>query len=418
MRIIKPLTAGQIEAAKFVRAAYRLYDGGGLFLQVGKISKTWYFAYKRPYTKKAATLRLGEYPYLTLTQARKLREDYKSDLAIDIDPQDKMEAKAAEIIAKEENTFHNVYLKWYELKKNKVKPVTMKGYCSMYKKHIEPHFKNKPIEDITIPIVLEKLEVFDKDEQSKHIVRILNFMQQVSAFATIIGVIKYNPLADLGKVPIYYANVEHRLTIPPQELPELMKALFEGQSLIMSKFAFMWQLLTMVRPSEAIAAEWEEIDLDAKTWTIPPHKMKGKRGKEKGHTVALSEQTIQLLQEIYRFSGRTNFLFPSVRFKGLRSRGKCLSGNTTLKVIYEIGYKDKLTAHGLRSIASTYLNEIGENSDLIEACLAHTVGGYVRNAYNRTDFLERRRLVMQKWADYISSCINGDLIERIYKGNQ
>lgn len=415
MRVVKPLTAGKIEATKFNGSMVKLYDGGGLLLIVGKHTKTWHFSYKKPFTKKETTFKIGEYPYLSLTDARRLREEFKTDLALDIDPQEKRKAKAAELVAKEDNTFGNIYQKWKEVKMHKVKVVTMRSYESMYVARVKQHFENMPIEDITIPLVLEKLQVMEAEQQSKHIVRVMNFMQQVAAFATIIGVMKYNPLSDLGKIPLHYADTEHRLTIPPKELPDLMIALFEGQSLIMAKFAFMWQLLTMVRPGEAIAAEWEEINLEKREWAIPAEKMKGKRSKGRGHIVPLSDQAVRLLQEVHRFSGRTAFVFPSVRYK--REDAQPLTKATTLRVIYEIGYKDKLTAHGLRSIASTYLNDEGESGDVIEACLAHTVGNPVRNAYNRSTFLDLRRPVMQKWADYVTSCIEGDFIQRLYKGN-
>lgn len=413
-RIIKPLVVSQIETAKPKEKPYKLFDGGGLYIQINPCgTKNWYFTYRRPFLKKPNTIALGPYPYVSLMDARKVREEYREDVVKNVDPQEKKKAIEKEAVDRANMTFESIYNLWCVEKKVNVKPTTFRGYECIYNRHVKQKLGQMPIEEITIPIVLETLNVLNGERKSRHLVRVMNFIYQVVAFATIIGKIKYNPLADISKVPIYYTDIEHRLTISPSELPAFLDKLFKTEYFIVFKMALLWQLLTMVRPSEAIAAEWCEIDLDEKVWHIPAEKMKGKKGKKRDHVVPLSTQAIALLNAIREFTGQTQFVFPSTRFK-VRGAGKPISSNTVLKVIYEVNYKDKLTAHGLRSIASTYLNDVGADGDVIEACLAHMVGNTVRNAYNRSTFFERRKPVMQQWGDYVEECAGGNIIEKLY----
>src|SRR5699024_1384738 len=188
--------------------------------------------------------------------------------------------------------------------------------------------------------------------------------------------------------------------IKPDELPTFLDKLENSNIDLLTKYLIQWQLLTMVRPNEAVTAEWTEIDFSKKLWTIPAEKMKQtKANQNKAHLVPLSTQALSLLERIKTISANSPFLFPSHRTKT-----KHLNSQTANKAIRDnMGYKDKQTAHGLRKIASTYLHEIGIMPDVVEACLAHTIKG-IRGVYNEADYLPHRKKALQKWGDYINKC--------------
>jgi len=158
-------------------------------------------------------------------------------------------------------------------------------------------------------------------------------------------------------------------------------------------------LHTMVRPSEAAAASWSEIDFKNKLWNIPASRMK----KAREHSIPLTEQALSLLEAIKPISGHREFVFPSDREP--RKHANVSTANMAIK---RMGYKGRLVSHGLRAIASTTLNEQGFDSDIIESALSHVDNNEVRRAYNRADYLERRAKMMTWWSNHIESCANGN----------
>lgn len=161
-----------------------------------------------------------------------------------------------------------------------------------------------------------------------------------------------------------------------------------------------WQLHTMTRPSEAATARWDEFDLEEKVWTIPAEKMK----KRRTHTVPLTEQMLGVLEAMKPISGHRPYVFPSDR-----EPMKHCNTQTANMALKRMGFANRLVSHGLRSLASTTLNEKGFEPDLIESALAHVDSNQVRSAYNRTDFLERRRPMMEWWSKHIELASQGNL---------
>lgn len=183
-------------------------------------------------------------------------------------------------------------------------------------------------------------------------------------------------------------------TLRPEELPKLMRSLVMSNLSVSTRCLIEWQLLTLVRPSEASGARWEEIDLDAKLWTIPAERMKAKRE----HIVPLSHQALEILEVMKPISAHREHVFPSRNDPKLPMNSQ--TANAALK---RIGYGGKLVAHGLRSIASTAMNEAGFNADVIEAALAHSDKDEVRRAYNRSIYLPQRIELMNWWGNKVSS---------------
>lgn len=179
---------------------------------------------------------------------------------------------------------------------------------------------------------------------------------------------------------------------------ELVRAIRTYDGSAVTRIALQLMALTFVRTKELRHGRWSEIDLDAKTWTVPWLRMKGKKHGPPGpdHIVPLSEQAVALLIELKAITGHGELLFPN---EGNPS--KAMSENTMLYALYRLGYHKRATVHGFRASASTLLNEMGFDEDAVERQLAHVENNKVRRAYHRAEYLDERRVMMQKWADLL-----------------
>ncbi|MDE4027903.1 tyrosine-type recombinase/integrase [Glaesserella parasuis] len=398
-RIISPLTNTQVEKAKSKDKDYPLSDGKGLYLSVTtKNSKLWRFNYKKPFTKKRTEISLGKYPEISLAQARKIREEYLELLAQDIDPKIYRQNIVDEEILKRENTFEAVAKKWREKKSLEVQPKTMEKNWARLENHLFSKIGNVAVSEITPKMVIKAVEPLKARGVGDTLHRVIRLLNEVLNFAVNMGLIEFNKCVNVS-ANFSTHTAENNPTIRPELLPEFLSDLDNSNSSIQVKILIKWQLLTMVRPKEAVSAEWQEIDFAKKMWTIPAKKMKG--GK-RSHTVPLSRQAITLLEKIKSITGYKRFVFQSGTNpnKSMSSQ----TANRAIKLLVGGKYKDRLTAHGLRSIASTYLNEQLINYDVIEACLSHIIADQTRKAYNRSDYFDQRIEVMQLWGDYVERC--------------
>ena len=168
----------------------------------------------------------------------------------------------------------------------------------------------------------------------------------------------------------------------------LMRSLVMSNLSVPTRCLIELQLLILVRPSEASGARWEEIDLDTKLWTIPAERMKAKRE----HIVPLSPQALDILEVMKPISAHREYIFPS-----RNDPKQPMNSQTANAAIKRIGYGGRLVAHGLRSSASTAMNEAGFNADVIETALTHSDKNEVRRAYKRSTYLEQRIILMDWW---------------------
>jgi len=220
------------------------------------------------------------------------------------------------------------------------------------------------------------------------------------------GLIDAVPNVNIGKA-FEKPQKKNMPSIRPEQLPQVMQTMRNANIILTTRCLFMWQLLTISRPAEAAEARWDEIDFDAKEWKIPAARMKMNRD----HTVPLSDEAIATLEMMKPLSGNREFIFPS-RIKPNQS----MNSQTVNAALKRAGFGGVLVSHGLRSIASTALNEQGFLPDVIEAALAHVDKNEVRRAYNRTDYLEQRRPMMQWWADFVIAADNKATINRENRG--
>lgn len=405
-RTITPLNNTKIDKAKPQQKEFTLSDGKGLYLLIKPNgAKLWRFNYYKPFTqpKKRALIGVGKYPDISLQQARAIREEYLSLLAQNIDPA--TYRRQQEQTKKDElsNTYESVAWAWFEYRKTK------KNFSADYQKDVEslirrnllPHFGHLPISQITAPLALKAFKQYQDEGKLEKLKRSIQKHNEIMTYALHREIIQSNPTANISK-EFDSPTVEHFKTIKPEDLSEFIYTLNHAQIQLQTRYLILWQLLTMTRPNEAATARYEDIDEKAKIWTI--YIQKGIKEDDKGrvHKITLSRQALALLREIKKLSGGKTYLFPSM--KNPQSHVNTQTANSAIK---RMGYKGKLVAHGLRAIASTYLNEKGYDSELIEVALSHMKSDRIKAAYDRGERLEQRFKLLQVWGDFIEECSQG-----------
>lgn len=399
-RTTKPLTNTEVQKAKPKEKEFNLVDGNGLALRIKPNgSKLWIFIYYRPYTKKRTSLSLGTYPAVSLAEARSKRSAAKELLAKDIDPKEHREETNRLSEAAHSNTLEHIAEKWLEVKKAKVSADHATDTWRSLELHIFPSLGKVPIHKITAVKTIDIIDPIAAKGSLETVKRLCQRLNEIMVYAVNTGLVTSNPLAGIGKA--YQTPIKQHLpTLKPEQLPALLKTLAFASIKTTTRCVIEWQLHTMVRPSEAAGAQWDEIDFENNVWDIPAERMKSK----KTHVVPLSDQTLDLLEVMKPISSRSKYIFPSN--SDLKKPTNASTANMALK---RMGFESKLVAHGLRSIASTTLNEEGFDPDVIEAALAHTGKNEVRNAYNRAIYLERRKPMMQWWSDHIEKAATGNM---------
>jgi len=399
-RTTKPLTNTEVKQAKPKEKEFNLNDGDGLALRIKPNgSKLWVFIYYRPYTKKRTSLSFGTYPAVSLAEARKKRKSALELLAQDIDPKEHRDEKERINQIAHSNTLEHIAAKWLEVKKTTVSEDHANDTWRSLELHIFPSLGKVPIHKITAVKAIEVIEPIAAKGSLETVKRLCQRLNEIMVYSVNSGLIPANPLSGIGKA-FQIPSKQHLPTLKPDQLPDLLKSISFASIKTTTRCLIEWQLHTMVRPNEAAGAHWDEIDLENKLWHIPAERMKSK----KPHTVPLTIQALTLLEVMKPISSKSAYVFPSDR--SLRQHTNASTANMALK---RMGFQNQLVAHGLRSMASTTLNEHGFDPDVIEAALAHTGKNEVRNAYNRADYIERRKPVMIWWSDYIENAGTGNL---------
>lgn len=399
-RTTKPLTNTEVKQSKPKEKVYALSDGGGLQLRIKPNgSKLWLLDYRRPYTKKRTCLSFGAYPDINLAEARKKRTDAKELLAQDIDPKEHRDEKNRIHGAAHSNTLEHIASLWIDIKKASVSADHAADSWRSLELHIFPKLGKVPIHKITAIKAIDAIKPIAAKGSLETVKRLCQRMNEIMVHAVNTGIIEANPLAGISKA-FKHPTKQHLPTLKPEQLPILLHSLSTASIKYITRSLIEWQLHTMVRPSEAAGTRWNEIDMDAALWRIPAERMKRKRN----HTVPLSNQCLALLELMKPISGSSKFVFPSDRDP--KKHANSQTANTALK---RMGFDKKLVAHGMRSLASTILNEEGFDADVIEAALAHTGKNEVRNAYNRANYLERRTRVMNWWSEHIEKAATGNM---------
>lgn len=386
------LSAKAVATAKPREKSYRLGDGGGLNLIIRpKGNRSWEFRFKRPSTGKLTYAGLGTYPDISLAEARQLAKQYRKLVKDGIDPILYFEQKKHEKHLEHANTFFAVAELWIETKKGRLKERTIQGNWRKLELYAFPKIGKIPIGDLKAPYTIESLRPLEKAGKLESVKRTIQLINEVMNYATNYGLIEFNPLSGIGQV-FKTPKVQHMPAIAADELQEFMSTLAHANMQLATKCLIEWQLHTMTRPAEAAGTRWDEINFEKELWIIPATRMK--MGRQ--HIIPLTPSTLKIIEVMRPISFNRDYVFPS------RNRPKLpIDAETANRAIGRMGFKGRTTAHGLRSLASTALNEQGFNADLIEIALAHIDKNQIRAAYNRAKYIERRREMMKWWSEYI-----------------
>ncbi|ELZ4290019.1 integrase domain-containing protein [Klebsiella pneumoniae] len=390
-RITRPLTNNEILKAKPREKDFTLHDGDGLFLLVKTTGKKlWRFRYQRPGSSSRTNLSLGSYPALTLAAARQIRDQHLTTLAQGMDPQQQQVQASEQRQIELDSIFSTVAANWFQIKSRSVTEDYAKDIWRSLDKDVFPTIGSIPVQEIKARTIVEALEPIKARGALETVRRLVQRVNEIMIYAVNTGLIDANPASGVG-MAFEKPKKQNMPTLRPEELPRLMRSLVMSNLSVATRCLIEWQLLTLVRPSEASGARWAEIDLDAKLWTIPAERMKAKRE----HIVPLSPQALDIIEVMKPVSAHREHVFPS-----RNDPKQPMNSQTANAALKRIGYGGKLVAHGLRAIASTALNEHGFNADVIEAALAHTDKNEIRIAYNRSTYLEHRVDMMKWWGSF------------------
>lgn len=397
-RITKPLTNTEVKHAKPKEKIYSLSDGEGLQLRVKPNgSKLWLFDYYRPFTKVRTCLSFGSYPEVSIADARSKRKFARELLAKEIDPKEHRDENDLKKEREHTNTLKHIAAQWLDVKKSNVSTEHAKDTWRSLELHIFPSLGRLPIHKVSAVKTIETIKPIAAKGSLETVKRLCQRLNEIMIFAVNTGILTANSLAGISQA--FQAPIkQHHPTLKPDQLPELMQTIMLASIKRTTRYLMEWQLHTMVRPGEAAGTRWNEIDFENKLWTIPAERMK----KKKEHTVPLTDQCIALLEAIKPMSEHREHVFPADR--NPRTHINSSTANVALK---RMGYGGQLVSHGFRALASTILNEQGFDTDVIEAALAHTGKDQVRNAYNRSNYLARRKTVMQWWSNHIDEASTG-----------
>ncbi|MDP3817337.1 integrase domain-containing protein [Pseudomonas sp.] len=399
----------KIRAAKPLEKDYVLVDGDGLQMRVRiNGSKLWNFNYYHPVTKKRINMGLGTYPELSLAQARKMTIEARELLATGIDPKEHRDTLKQAKKAETEHTFQNVATAWYELKKDSVTPAYAEDIWRSLTLHVFPDLGTTQISTISAPQVINLLRPLETKGSLETVKRLSQRLNEIMTYGVNSGLIHANPLTGIRSV-FKKPKKKNMAALAPDELKELMVAIANASIKRTTRCLIEWQLNTMTRPAEAATVRWVDIDVEKRIWTIPAERMK----KRRTHIVPLTDQALALLEAIKPYSGHREYVFPADR--NPRTHCNSQTANMALK---RMGFEGRLVSHGMRSMASTILNEHGWDAELIEVALAHVDKDEVRSAYNRAEYIERRRPMMAWWSEHVQEAATGNLSVSAIKENR
>lgn len=397
----------------------KLSDGGGLYLELWPNgARYWRLKYRIGGVEKRMSL--GVYPAVSLAKARAARDDARKLVAGGVDPSaDRKAAKQAgaraAVAAKRaqaglppEESFEAVAREWFAVRK----PDWSEGYSSKIMDRLEadvfPYIGRRPINQVTPPELLTVLRRIEARGAIETAHRARENCSQVFRFAVAAGKAERDSAADL-KDALRKPVVKHFPAITkPDRLAELLRAIWAYQGTPVVRAALRLAPLLLLRPGELRHAQWPELDLDVGLWTVPAARMKReKAGKVAGppHLVPLPSQAVAVFRDLEPLTGRCPYVF-----RGERHHDRPMSENTVNAALRAMGFPaDEVTGHGFRATARTIMAErLGIEEAVIEAQLAHSVKDSLGRAYNRTEFVEQRRRMMQTWADFLESLRLGE----------
>lgn len=397
-----PLSDTSIRSAKSKEKPYKLADEKGLFLLVNPSgSKYWRFKYR--INGKEKLLSIGVYPDISLRDARDRRDEARKLLANGTDPGSVKKAQKLARLERSANSFEIVARRWHQNNLTGWTDSYQKKTMRLLEKDLFPWLGGLPVSDIEAPEFLSAVRRTESRGAVETAHRLLQCCGQVMRFAVAEGLAKRDPTGDL-RGALKTAETKHMPTVTdPKKVGEILRMFDAFSGTYTVKCALLLAPMLFCRPGELRQARWEHIDLDNGMWSIPGEMMK----MRVPHLVPLSTQAIKILKEIQPYSGHLEYVFP-----GGRDPKRPMSEAAINAALRRLGIdtKAELTGHGFRAMARTILHEqLGFQPEWIEAQLAHKPVGALGSAYNRTQFIEQRKKMMQTWADMLDVWKKGDV---------
>lgn len=371
---IRNLKAPQTGVAKYA-------DGRGLTLLVTHTGTRTFYLRTR-IDGRERMFRVGGYGEISLAEARRLAEEMRLRLRRG------QPAKVEDV-----PTLADVAGDWLNLRRSEITPAHAADIGRRLEKDVFPRLGNLPLPDITAPMILETLRpVSDRAPETAK--RLRQYLSAIFRHGAACGIVTADPAAFVGQALRRPVKKHFPAIVDPTAFAGLMQSLRDYYGAPDVRRALLFLVATAVRPGNVRSATWEEIDLQARTWTIPGPKMKNRRQ----HVVPLNSVACAVLAEIERERpGKEGFLFPG-------RAGRPLSENTLNTALKSLGYAGKHTSHSFRSSLSSMANEAGiARPDVIEAALAHAEKDDVRAAYNRADYEKEKRLLFDWWGSILET---------------
>ncbi len=413
------LTEMQVRNAKPKERPYKLFDGGGMYLEVAPSgSRIWRLKFRQAGGKENR-LTFGPYPEITLQEAREKRLEARRLMLQGVNPakhRDATRRVAADQLA---NTFEKIAREWYANKVPTWSDRTAKNMIQRLEADIFPEIGSMPIREIKHRDVIATLRKIEERGATEIAKRLKAVCSTIFSYAIQCGLADRNLVVDMKDV-LRTKRASHFAAIDADELPEFLAALARNEARMFepTRIALRLMLLIFVRTSELIETPWSEIDLEKGEWIIPWQRMK--RGKltvnpdMTNHHVCLSRQALGLLRELHAITGERKYLFPNQR-----DPKRPMSNNTLLVTLERLGYKGRMTGHGFRALAmSTIKERLGYRHEVVDRQLAHAPKDKVASAYDRAKFLDERKVMMQAWADYLEAIERGGDTQPLLQGSQ
>jgi integrase len=389
-----PLTDTAIRNVKPGEKPVRLFDGGGLYLEVAPSGGKWWRLKYRIHGKEKR-LSLGTYPEVGLRDARDRRDEARRLLAAGTDPSAvrKAERTVQKIAAL--NTLEAVSRDWLKHRASAWTPGTLEAITSSLENHVFKTLGARPVAEIQPADIRHVVQAVERTGAGETAGRVFQRLRAIYRYAVAHDLVSTDPTYPLKPAEILKPRrVSHRASLPESAVPEFLGKLKAYAGDPVTRAALELLMLTAVRPGEVRGARWDEFDRDRALWRIPAERMK----MATEHLVPLSRQALTVLSQVEPISGTGELVFPSPFYPE-----KPISDGTLNSALARMGYKGIATAHGFRTLFSTCANEAGWNGDIVERQLAHEERDEVRGAYNRAQWLADRTRLMQWWADHLDS---------------
>ncbi len=397
-----PLTDTTIRNAKPGAKSIKLFDERGLYLEITPPGgKLWRLKYS--FGGKEKRLSFGAYPDVSLKAAREKRDDARRMLADGIDPSEARKAAKARALQMAEDSFEAIAMEWAKRHLAARSESHRTRVIRRLEREVFPFLGKKPIASITAPDILAVLRKIETRGVLDTAHRTQQTIGTVIRYAVATGRAETDPTAALrGALPAYKSGHMAAPADDPAAIGAILRAFdaFKG-GLVVSVAVRMLPLL-FCRPGELRTMRWEQVDTEAAQWRYTVTKTHTE------HIVPLSRQALALLDEIRPLTGH---MPGGWVFIGGRSPMRAMSENAINAAYRRMGIdtRQELTGHGWRAVARTFLHErLGYEPAVIEHQLAHAVPDALGTSYNRTKFLDKRKAMMQAWADYLDKLKTAD----------